>query len=116
MKTALRIAVEGFLLLPDQQLTVKQVHEAAPVSLRAVRGYLHRLHRERVLRRLEAEGDAYTTGRAFARWIRIEPRTRPGGNHSGYLVGKAQREALAIAEAALVRAAQVRRRMYGADE
>lgn len=116
MKTALRIAVEGFLLLPDQQLTVQQVHEAAPVSLRAVRGYLHRLHGERILRPMAAMADAYTTGPGFARWLRTEPKTLTGGNSRAYLTAKAQRDSLARAEAALIRAAQVRRRMYGGDE
>jgi hypothetical protein len=116
MKTALRVAVEGFMMLPQQRVTPEQVAEAAPVTLRAVRGYLHRLCTQRILIVVRNTSNVYTAGPRLRRWLTTEPATRPGGNASQYLTAKAERDALIMQENALIRAAQLRRRLYGEDE
>jgi hypothetical protein len=116
MKTALRVAVEGFMLLPQQRVTVEQVAEAAPVTLRAVRGYLHRLCSQRVLIVVRNTSNTFGPGPRFRSWFKREPKTAAGGNSRAYLKAKAERDALIIQENALIRAAQLRRRLYGEDE
>lgn len=114
LKTALRQAVEGFMCLPQQRVTVEQVSNAAPVSLRAVRGYLRRLTSERVLRLLP-DTIIYTAGRRLRRWLLTEPRTTVGGNASAYLQARKLRDQQLTREYQLIRAAQIRRQVYGDD-
>ena len=93
MRTPLRMAVEGLLVQPDGRCTEEQVVAAAPVTLRAVRGYLRRLTGLRVVRVVEVNGMAvYSAGPALQRWLDEEPRTRPGGASKVYLEGREQRD------------------------
>lgn len=116
-KTPLRIVVETFLILPERVFYADQVVQAAPVSRRAVRGYLRRLCTEGVLVVVDDTSNAYRAGRRFRRWLQTMPRTRAGGggNSRAYLEAKALRDAQARQESAKLRALQLRQRIYGDD-
>lgn len=80
------MAVEGLLVQPDGRCTEEQVVAAAPVTLRAVRGYLRRLTGLQVVRVVEVDGlSIYSAGPLLQQWLDEEPRTRPGGASKVYL-------------------------------
>ena len=95
------------MVLPVPRVTVEQVALATPVSLRAVRGYLKRLCSERILRHTAG---VYGPGPRIRRWLKSEPKTLPGGNFRAYLIAKAERDAIARQESALLRAVQLANR------
>lgn len=87
------MAVEGLLVQPHGRCTEDQVAAAAPVTLRAVRGYLRRLVGLRVVLVDEVNGAAiYRAGPLLQAWLNEEPRTRPGGSSRLYLALQAERD------------------------
>jgi hypothetical protein len=92
MKTPLRIAVEGLMVQPQGRCTEAQVVAAAPVTHRAVRGYLRRLTGLHVLCLIDDLSPYYVAGPQMQGWLTTEPRTRPGGLARRYLSEREQRD------------------------